>query len=133
MNDRDLREVFAELRREDQAHAGEYRSFLNRARPRANPTRISVWVAAGLAVMIAVAVMSIPRSGSRNIGSPGISITQWKSSTDFLLRTPGLELLRTVPRIGEWPDSTWSQSGRRKSPATRKKSLTKTPLEEKLS
>jgi hypothetical protein len=134
-NDGDLRERFAELRRDDQAHTGEFSSFLHRARPRANPIRLSVWVAvaAGLAVMIAVVVMSIPRSGRRNIGSPEISITEWKSSTDFLLRTPGLELLRTVPRIGEWPASTASKGGRRKSPATRKKSLTKTPLEEKLS
>jgi hypothetical protein len=133
-NDRDLREWFAEMRREDQAHAGEFGNLLHRARPRANPMRLSGWVAvaAGLAAMIAVVVMSIPRSGRRNIGGPEISITEWKSSTDFLLRTPGLELLRTVPRIGEWPASTGSP-GRRKSPATRHKSQTKTSLEENLS
>ena len=134
-NDRDLRERFAELRREDQAHAGEFDSLLHRARLRANPIRRSVWVAAaaGLAVMIAVVVMSIPRSGRRNNGGPEISITEWKSSTDFLLRTPGLDLLRTVPRIGEWPASPGSQDGRRKSPANRKKSPTKASLEENLS
>jgi len=53
------------------------------------------------------------------MGGPEISITEWKSSTDFLLRTPGLELLETVPRIGEWPASTGSKGGGRK--ATRKK------------
>jgi hypothetical protein len=120
-NDRDLRERFAELRRQDQAHAGEFSNFLHRARPRANRIGLSVWVAAaaGLAVMIAVVVMSIPRSGRRTIGSPEISITEWKSSTDFLLRTPGLELLRTVPRIGDWPVPTGTKGGRRPSPASR--------------
>jgi hypothetical protein len=132
-NDRDLRERFAELRRRDQADAGEFYSFLRRARPRANPMRLSAWVAVGLAVMIAVVVVSIPRSGRRNIGSPEISITEWKSPTDFLLRTPGQELLRTIPRIGEWPAFAGSPGGRRKSPASKKKSLTKTSLEENLS
>ena len=119
-NDRDLRRWFADLRREDQAHAGEFGNLLHRARLRANPMRLSVWVAvaAGLAAMIAVVVMSIPRSGRRNIGSPEISITEWKSSTDFLLRTPGLELLRTVPRIGDWPAPTGSKGGRQQSPAS---------------
>ncbi len=30
------------------------------------------------------------------------SITEWKAPTDFLLETPGSELLRTVPEIGQW-------------------------------
>jgi len=127
-HDRDLREWFAELRREDRAHTGEFSSFLHRARPRASPIRISIWVAAGMAVTIAVVMMSLPRLGRRAIGSPEISITEWKPSTDFLLRTPGLELLRTIPRIGEWQTSTGSKGGRRKS-ATRKKN---TSLEENL-
>jgi len=120
-DDRDLRELFAELRREDQAQAGEFGILLSRPRRRANRIRLSVWaaVAAGLAVTIAVVVMLIPRSGRRNMSGPEISITEWKSSTDFLLRTPGLELLETVPRIGEWPASTGSKGGGRK--ATRKK------------
>jgi hypothetical protein len=113
-NDPDLREWFAKLRREDQAHAGEFSSLLHRARPRTNSVRLSAGIAlaAGLAVMITVAVMSIPRLGRRTIGNPEISITEWKSSTDFLLRTPGLELLRTIPRIGEWPASTGAGGGR---------------------
>lgn len=30
-----------------------------------------------------------------------VSIAQWKSPTAFLMDTPGREMLRTVPRIGE--------------------------------
>jgi hypothetical protein len=135
LDDRDLRERFADLRREDQAHAGEFNGFLHASRPRANPMRLSAWVAvaAGLTVMIAVFVMSVQPSGRRNIGSPEISITEWKSSTDFLLRTPGQEVLRTIPRIGAPPISTGSSGGSRRLPAIRKKSLTKTSREENLS
>lgn len=114
-NDRDLRELFAGLRREDRAHAGDFSIFLQRARPRASSIRLFAWVAAGMAVTIAVVVMSMPRSERRGIGSPEISITEWKSSTDFLLSTPGLELLRTIPSIGEWPAPMGSGGGRRKS------------------
>jgi hypothetical protein len=113
-NDHNFRERFAELRREDQADAGEFSSFLHRARPRANSIRRSIWVAvaAGVAVMIAVMVMSPVRLGRRTIASPEISVTQWRSSTDFLLHTPGLELLRTIPKIGEWPAATGGKGGR---------------------
>jgi hypothetical protein len=30
------------------------------------------------------------------------SITSWKPATDFLLQTPGRELVDGVPAIGEW-------------------------------
>jgi hypothetical protein len=124
-SDSDLRNRFAELRREDWAHSGEFSSFLQRARPRADPKRLSAGVAlaAALAVVIAVAVVWIPRSGRRAMRRPEVSITEWKSSTDFLLRTPGLEMLRTVPRIGEWPASTGSKGGTKSpnGPATKKK------------
>jgi len=33
---------------------------------------------------------------------PVTSIIEWKAPTDFLLATPGSELLRTVPQIGNW-------------------------------
>jgi hypothetical protein len=134
-NDGDLRERFAELRREDRAQAGDFSSFLHQATPRANPVRLAVWaaIAASLAVTIAVLVLPSPRLGRRTVGGPEIPISEWKSSTDFLLRTPGLDLLRTIPRIGAWPASTGREGGRRNSPATRKKDLTKTPLQENLS
>jgi hypothetical protein len=114
-DDRDLRHRFAELRRKDRTNAREFSSCLHRAGRRAKPIPLSVWVAvsAGLAVMIAAGAMLVPRSGRRNTGSPETSITEWKSGTDFLLRTPGLELLQTIPRIGEWPASTRNPRRRR--------------------
>ena len=133
-HDRDLRERFAELRREDRAHAGEFSRLLHRARPRANAFPVSVWVAIAAGLVLAAAVVKwMPRLGHRTMGGAEISITEWKSSTDFLLRTPGREMLRTVPTIGELPASWGSIRGGRKSPAAKKNSVTKTTIEEDLS
>ena len=52
------------------------------------------------------------------------SITEWKAPTDFLLATPGRELLETVPQIGNWPGYSMG-AGRRRKPAGKKISLTK--------
>ena len=44
-----------------------------------------------------------PRRARSHRPSPGREtalISQWRSPTDFLLRTPGDELLRSVPRVG---------------------------------
>jgi len=106
LDDRELRERFAELRRADQARAGGYRAVLYRPAPRTRHVRLAKWAAvAGLAVVIALAVLSVERSERRYAGSHDVSITEWKSPTDFLLRTPGQEVLQTIPQIGEWPAS----------------------------
>ena len=133
--DHDLRDGFAKLRREDQAQAGEFQDSLRRARPRMAPVRRALWVAAAasLAVFIAVGVRSLQRPGQRNPASPDVSITEWRSSTDFLLRTPGAEILHTVPRIGELPAYTGTPGESRPTPAIRKKNVTKLWIEENLS
>src|SRR6476659_5864137 len=41
------------------------------------------------------------------------SLAEWKAPTDFLLETPGRELLRTVPEIGEWRGYTVALPGTR--------------------
>jgi len=131
-NDDDLRARFSELRSEDEASVSQFHSFLRRAVPRRASIRVSAWavVMVSMAVLIAVIVVAVQRSGQRNTGRPAVSITEWKSSTDFLLRTPGQEVLRTIPRIGPWPVSNRIPAGDQKSPPARKKSLTKTPSEE---
>ena len=137
-SDDDLRDHFAKLRDEDQARAGEFYSFLRRTRPRPIGARLPAWIAvgAGLTVMIVAVVMSVEPSGHRAPQGPQPSITEWKSSTDFLLQSPGREILRSVPRIGEWPSYGERPAGSRKSPTGGKrirKSLTKLFTEERLS
>lgn len=44
----------------------------------------------------------LPRKVARKRARPtGPVVAEWRSPTDFLLRTPGDELLRTVPRVGD--------------------------------
>ena len=102
--DEDLQRRFAQLRLEDQAKAGEFYGYLRRERPHGTRTRFFPWAAAGLSVILAAILILVrPQPAERNPLSSEIPITQWKSSTDFLLQTPGEEILSTVPKLGNWP------------------------------
>ncbi len=47
----------------------------------------------------------LPRAVRRQLSArprqPAVFISQWRSPTDFLLKSPGEQLLKTVPRPGE--------------------------------
>jgi hypothetical protein len=133
-DDNELRDRFAALRREDQAQAGEYHAFVLRTRTRAKRRRFTRWVAvpAVVALAIAAAVIALKQPPGKNTGSQELSIMDWRSSTDFLLSTPGQEVLQSVPRIGEWPISNRPRRGNPKTPVIKKKGLTKLFLKESL-
>jgi hypothetical protein len=107
-DDETLRGQFAALRREDEqsvpGFAGLWRVRPGRVRPgRVRPRssrRWDCWLAAAACVVVILAGLLWLRSvqpGS-NVERT-VSITEWKAPTDFLLETPGRELLRTVPRL----------------------------------
>jgi hypothetical protein len=76
-----------------------------------------VALALSLAALVAcIFFVRLMRQPERHPGKPAISLTEWKAPTDFLLETPGRELLRTVPVIGVWRD----RSQQTKRPQTRK-------------
>src|SRR5215813_3558111 len=61
------------------------------------------WLIAAACAAIAVgSLLWIRSSLHRPRNNAVASITEWKAPTDFLLETPGHELLRTVPEIGGW-------------------------------
>jgi hypothetical protein len=65
--------------------------------------RHPVWSVGALAVAAAVLVAVIVGVAVRRpapMPSPMVPVEQWTAPTAFLLRTPGLEILETVPRIG---------------------------------
>ncbi len=106
-NDRDLRDSFAALRREEEARAPE---FVVPLRPghkdglRNFPGRLIAAAVCVAAIMAAVLwLRTAPQTARRVPDGPIASITNWKSPTNFLLDTPGRELLRTTPAIGVWP------------------------------
>lgn len=93
--DRDLRERFAALRREDGVRLPALRSILDRRTTRRAGSRLAL-AAAGAAGVAVAAVLAF--QALRPV--PQASLAQWTEPTAFLLRTPGSELLSTVPPFG---------------------------------
>lgn len=95
-HDHPLNERFAALRREDAAllrpfHVASPGAVRAPWRPRA--------VAAALAVTGAAVVWLVTRD--RETGVPlDLGSVVWRAPTDFLLETPGRDLLRRLPEIG---------------------------------
>ena len=76
------------------------RAQVDAARPRLLPLR-SGFAVAGIAALVAI-VMTILGGGERD-REMRVDIAQWRSPTAFLLDTPGIEWLRSVPRIPDSP------------------------------
>jgi hypothetical protein len=99
--DNTLRRRFAALRREEDQQTPEFallwQAGAGARRPQAR------WFAAAACALIALLAFLWIRSVQRRPDDKTVaSISEWKAPTDFLLETPGRELLRTVPEIGEW-------------------------------
>jgi hypothetical protein len=122
--DDDLRARFAALRREEESLAPEFALSsprVTQGRRRSVGKRIAF--AASLVSAIAVVVLVLrfaPQKAHPEAGNPVASLTDWKAPTDFLLETPGRELLRDVPAIGVWHDYTRATKPNRKHPVVRK-------------
>ena len=117
-DDPDLREYFAAVRQEEEARVPPMSKFVRRAQGlgRKNLSGRLTIAATGVAMTFAAALWLLP--GSRapqeelNRGRErAASITTWKPATDFLLDTPGREVLQAVPAIGEWPGAATSTDG----------------------
>jgi hypothetical protein len=109
-DDRDLHEYFRAVRREEEAHVPPI-SVLSPTVRQHGRRRLSGKLAAAamcLATLIAAVVWLLhgPRvlhqDSNRGQQQAAASITSWKPATDFLLDTPGRELLQGAPDIGEW-------------------------------
>jgi len=113
-----LRRRFAALRREEGQQAPEFaRLWQTGAGARRRQAR---WFAAAACMLVALLALLWIRSVQHRSDDKTIaSITEWKAPTDFLLETPGRELLRAVPEIGEWqvynamPGATRSPRGKK--------------------
>ena len=101
----DLRAAFAAVRREDAAGAPPFEAVI--AASRRGPHRRRPWLVPALtgtvaAAVVAIAVLTVARRPEPRL--PGVpSFEDWTAPTDFLLRTPGMEMLETVPSLGEMP------------------------------
>lgn len=112
-DDRPLRELFARLKHEDRARTPSFRM------PERGVMRRSVWlprVAIAAAIVLVAIVLARPDHPSRNVSVIDLGAATWRSPTDFLLVTPGSDLMRTVPAFGS-PDRWAPVDLRRPSPA----------------
>ncbi len=94
----DLRERFTQLRNEERLAVPRF--HLEPPRQRHVAWR---WIAATVIVLLAVvtgiAIRSRPTRFSESDRAAVRSVADWHPPTDFLLRTPGSEILLTTPRI----------------------------------
>jgi hypothetical protein len=111
-HDRELRDMFARLKDEDHAHTPPFRTPTWTA---AQPWRLTRLAVAAAIVLVAL-VLARPDGPPRNVGGQLVHTraATWRSPTDFLLVTPGSELMRTVPEVGQ-PDL-WGRILRNRSP-----------------
>lgn len=111
--DEELRELFTAMRREEEALAPRFAPVRRANRPvlaRGGRGAWRVVAAAAVCVLVAAALLWLQPIRSkdnaareRGLRVPVASITEWRPPTDFLLNTPGREMLRTVPAIATQP------------------------------
>ena len=99
--DEQLHRHIAQLRREDERRAPQF-AALWRSRQRKPQRRIRRLAAGAFAVIILAGLFWLRAFRRSSEDTTIASITEWKAPTDFLLETPGRDLLRTVPEIGGW-------------------------------
>jgi len=103
--DRELVRLFEELRRADDASAPPFRRVLERPQARARAPSLGS-VAAVSASVLALLILWLagswrPPRGTQRASAGTVGLGDWKSPTDFLLLTPGGELLDSKPTLLE--------------------------------
>jgi hypothetical protein len=98
-DERDLRDLFARLKAEERPHVAPFRAPTRRA------PRRPLWVpriAVAAAIALIAFMLARPDHPPRNVAFETVDLGAaiWRSPTDFLLITPGSELMRTVPAVG---------------------------------
>jgi len=114
MDDPELEREFSIARREAQRRTPEFARMWGEAGRisagsggrSARPIRLAAGAAAILAVTMAGLLLwngRGTRTSPRAAAEAEATITSWKAPTDFLLETPGIEILTTLPAIGPAP------------------------------
>ncbi len=101
-DDCELAERFAELRQEVQRAPPPFDPRAYRGAGRRTSAR-TTWIAMALAAA-ALLIVAVDVTRRRASPMPSVAVdldaTHWRAPTDFLLATPGVELLRDIPELG---------------------------------
>jgi hypothetical protein len=96
-DEHELRDQFARLREEDRAHVPAFRVPREAPHWKWSP-RVVIAAAIVLIALVLTRPDKTPPNLTRQVVDLGAAV--WQSPTDFLLVTPGRELLRSVPALG---------------------------------
>ena len=96
-DDRDLREAFAQLRESERGAIPPFR-VTTRA-PRSAPRLAFAALVLILTIAGGLFVVRRTREPQRSVPPADVTLSTWRAPTDFLLQTPGRELLSTTPRL----------------------------------
>ena len=104
MDESELRHRFTQLREADRERAPSFAETYVRSRSRQSRSAIQrvrplAIIAAAAAVLIVATWQANTRSFSPSTATP--TIATWRAPTDALLRTPGSELLGTMPALNK--------------------------------
>lgn len=103
-NERDFRDLFHALRREDErlapSFAGAWGAAAARLGTMGRPWRALRGAAAATAALAVTGALVVALRPSLGPPGSGEFMSAWRSPTRFLLRSPDETLLRTVPRLG---------------------------------
>jgi predicted membrane-bound mannosyltransferase len=111
--DREIARLFEAQRQADEASAPAFRELLARPRARRAPLEGWIWrpALAAAAVVVVAAVLTFhrparpapPANRTRTpesaLPAAAAALAAWKAPTDFLLETPGADLLTRVPAL----------------------------------
>jgi hypothetical protein len=95
-----VREAFDELRKAEAGLVPPFERVWAAAQARARPggrLRVAARLAWGALLAAAAAVALLVTRGGN--GPPALALAAWRSPTEFLLRTPGDTMLRSVPLL----------------------------------
>jgi hypothetical protein len=102
-DDQHLKRAFEALRRKEAAGGPLFQATVAAARARRAgvPRRRAL----GLAAVVVAAVIALVVASTRRIRTSDrleidLATVRWQAPTDFLLKLPGVELLRSVPQLG---------------------------------
>ena len=101
MDENEIRRRFAQLRESDRVGAPSFAQTYARARSRRIPgaLHLSTLLIAAAAVIL---ILGVWQANSRSLSpSTTTAIATWRAPTDVLLRTPGSELLSTMPALNK--------------------------------
>ena len=105
-----LRELFHELKQEDErfapSFARDWEAALSRLGKARSPRRLVRVATAAMMLILLIGSVAVffshPSRKPALTETPGstIFLSQWRSPTNFLLQSPGEQLLKTVPHLG---------------------------------